>query len=389
MLNFSCLSNPYEGDFVNLSKSISDAFVWNTIQKEALKQPEYFPNLQHTKTGSDIIGMRPEMGPLRLAQMKNELKDLSDEWYTSQLAIVAYLSGLMTSLNICCDASLKPLTLCGKNYYGKEVKITSNLSNEIIVAIDGECTDTLIAKKLDNQSIVWVNSNAQKSFINLGSLKSAPLVKAVWLKDWNYGEEPAYCDDSTHEILVERVEHGYRFLESHFPEFYLWSIALIHEIIPMDHTKNKGIKSQSYAFWPNQIHLKGHNNLLLILDVIIHENSHMYFNIVELTTPLFISKTPEIYSPLKKVKRPMKMVLLAFHALGNILLLYKKIYQKNLYSDQALLTHYIKHNDHLVKSLWEQLERYKDEYFTLAGHQIYQPLCDQLTSMGVDLNEYN
>jgi HEXXH motif-containing protein len=91
-----------------------------------------------------------------------------------------------------------------------------------------------------------------------------------------------------------RIEAAFAFLQQYCPEYYLWCIALTHEVVPLDTYDEQGLQSQSFAYWPNQIHLKVPLSQLKVIDLLVHESSHMYFNILEISGPLCRENAPHV-----------------------------------------------------------------------------------------------
>ena len=375
-MNIALLSNPYEGNFVECARAISNSFVWNTIARDIYDNKLNLSSFPADFNDSTQLGMRPEVGPLRLAKRNGSLTTHGNEWYSAQLSVVAFLSGFTDSLDIRVNTNT-PILIAGHSYVGEDIHLKGN-SGVITVCKNGQLIDELVLTQHTTSSTFWKCSTATDYLINLGSLKAVPFVEPNWIKEWNYPGAIFYAREKDENGFIKKIEEGYAFLEQHFPEYYLWSIALVEEICSIPLHNSQSTRSLSFSFWPNQIHLTADDSLIILLDAIIHENSHLYFNLSWIVSPLCTPDAPMGYSPLKKRERPLNMLILAFHALGNILLLYINMMKSaSLDVNQNELNEGIKYNANLVTKLADEINKYRP-YLTQTGLDLCQPLYDRL-----------
>ena len=363
------LSNPFVGNFVELCNVVSNQFALKSALECGI-----------TPQNSSLFnGARPELGATRLCKMLGKLNDTTLTWHYFQTAIASFLAGLVDTLELEAEVTL-PITIAGitlseSKYYvvGAGEKLTVRIES-------GEVFEFTRIERNKHQ-FLWQCENSSRKEIKLGSYKTISIVDPTWISDWNYRETIYPNSKKISSDFIHKVEDAYNFLQQNCPEYYLWSIALVEEISCISPEVSKSLASQSFSFWPGQIHVSYSNNLYLNLDCIIHENSHLYFNLIEWIEPVCKQNAPSVYSPLKRVKRPFKTILLAYHAIGNLLLLLLHLKHQGVKRQFDNLLDAISFNSKIVWDLESILVEHRS-FLSESGEQLFRPLQEKLLQAG-------
>lgn len=366
------LSNPFEGNFVEVCSIVSNQFAVKSAIECGVD----------AQKSSIFIGVRPEVGVIRLCKMLGKLDESVYDWYRLQTTIASFLSGLTNTVNY--DGAITlPITIAGHTF--TESKYTINGEGELLTVClaNGEVVEYQKVEVCAKQYMWRCVSNCQQE-MRLGTYKTIPVVDPNWIEAWNF-EQTVYPDSrNCSDEFIDRIEEAYEFLQEHSPEYYLWSVALVEEISGIPPHISNSLNSQSFSFFPGHIHISYCDNLYQNLDCIIHENSHLYFNLVEWVEPVCKPNAPSVFSSLKKQMRPFKTILLAYHAIGNLFLLLLKLRQRGVKRQLKNLDKAILFNSNIVEGLESILEE-KKEFLSTTGLHLFLPLQQKISEMAIEL----
>ena len=117
-----------------------------------------------------------------------------------------------------------------------------------------------------------------------------------------------------------------QFYEQHFPEAFLWVNTVTKVVCPFSSVDPSRFRSSSVNVIPGIIWTDLHGGDLQIIESLIHESAHQYLFVEEANAPLIREGDKPIYSsPLRKDLRPLRGILLAFHALAYMSTAYYEI----------------------------------------------------------------
>ncbi|MGB8521608.1 MAG: HEXXH motif-containing putative peptide modification protein [Candidatus Acidiferrales bacterium] len=158
------------------------------------------------------------------------------------------------------------------------------------------------------------------------------------------------------------------------PIYSPWVGRVLRMIIPVKSRRNT-IVSGSDQDHPGTVYLSIHCSPVAIAEMLIHEATHQYFYLLSRCGALDDGSSKLFYSPIKRTKRPIRMILLAHHAFGNVLLFYRLCRQKGL-SDAGYCE---RHEAQLAP----QVQRLQDTLasanrLTPLGDALWQPLASRL-----------
>ena len=112
-------------------------------------------------------------------------------------------------------------------------------------------------------------------------------------------------------------------LEASHPACAKWMYQSARVAIPLYPNGEDRSRSWSSRTTPGAVHLDIPENELLILETLVHEAAHCHLYIEEVFGPLIDSADTDAYSsPLRPDPRPLRGILLAYHALAYICAFY-------------------------------------------------------------------
>jgi hypothetical protein len=103
-----------------------------------------------------------------------------------------------------------------------------------------------------------------------------------------------------------------------------WVARVLRTLIPVASSgRGTMIYSGSDQDWPGAAYFSIRCPTVAIAEMLIHEATHQYFYLLARYGALDDRSGRMFYSPIKKTSRPIGMILLAYHAFGNVLLFYR------------------------------------------------------------------
>ena len=166
------------------------------------------------------------------------------------------------------------------------------------------------------------------------------------------------------------------FLTTLAPEYAVWVTRVLRGIIPLE-TKSGGINSGSCRAELGVIHASIDCPIEGYAEMLVHEATHQYFYILRRLGRVEDGSDPTLYfSPVKQTGRPIGMILLAYHAFANVVLLGRRCTSHALPSK---FDYFRKNEDFLLPQL-ETLEKglQTTQALTPLGTALWQPLQQQL-----------
>ena len=136
-----------------------------------------------------------------------------------------------------------------------------------------------------------------------------------------------YDDQSVNITGSEQLSIALRNLENVSPEAYRWVSSVIREVIPLRaHSGNAGSTSSPWDCGTVALTMTGVANPVLFGEMLVHEASHQHFFLAKQLGPIDDGSDDCLYfSPLVGLDRPLEKMLLAYHAVVNMLLFYRSV----------------------------------------------------------------
>jgi len=123
------------------------------------------------------------------------------------------------------------------------------------------------------------------------------------------------------EVLTQTLDR----LEEHLPHYYDWVVRIIRRVVVL-HTGRNELYSGSPEHQYGTILISDNSRVLSVAEMLIHETSHQYLELLNKLGPTVDPRHTELYySPVKQCDRPLDKILLAYHAFANVMLFYRGV----------------------------------------------------------------
>ncbi|MBZ9850017.1 hypothetical protein LB565_18705 [Mesorhizobium sp. CA14] len=131
-------------------------------------------------------------------------------------------------------------------------------------------------------------------------------------------------------LATQNVSAALDILERHAPIFARWVGRVMAFIVPADGPHGL-MQSSSSRQWPGVAVISFRCDAVAIAEMLVHEATHQYFNILLMIDPVTDGTDGRLYySPMRKCERPIEMILLAYHAFANVLMFYRECRRSGL-----------------------------------------------------------
>jgi hypothetical protein len=105
-------------------------------------------------------------------------------------------------------------------------------------------------------------------------------------------------------------------------EYQNWITSVIHDLV-ISPSIEPDSRSGSWNLSPGTVYMSSMSNPMNIMDVMVHEACHQHFYIGELFDDISTNQEEKYFSVAVNRKRPLRAVLLAYHAFVNVCVYYK------------------------------------------------------------------
>ena len=173
--------------------------------------------------------------------------------------------------------------------------------------------------------------------------------------------------------LIETLTQTLDLLKEHLPHYFDWVVRVIRRVAVL-HTEPNVLASGSHEHQYGTIHISDNPRVLSVAEMLIHEASHQYLELLNKLGPTVDpGHTQLYYSPVKQCDRPLHRILLAYHAFANVMLFYRGVAECGL-ADSLLTNFQNKLNDEL-----RQLEQPLRESNAILpiGRALVEPLIER------------
>ena len=136
--------------------------------------------------------------------------------------------------------------------------------------------------------------------------------------------------DTFSPSLIETLTQALDLLETHLPHYFDWVVRIIRRVAVV-HFERNVLYSGSPEHQYGTIHISDNARVLSVAEMLIHEASHQYFELLNKLGPTVDPAHTELYySPVKKCDRPLHKILFAYHAFANVMLFYRGVAESGL-----------------------------------------------------------
>jgi HEXXH motif-containing protein len=175
--------------------------------------------------------------------------------------------------------------------------------------------------------------------------------------------------------IVKQCDGAVAILRLYAPVYMRWVRGVVRSIVPLD-AKLSGIIAGSAFAKPGVVQVAFPVGTVLLAETLVHEASHHYLHIVRRLGPFHDGSDQTLYySPIRKQGRPIDMILVAYHAMVNVLFFYRLCRASGL-SDGG----YIKRHEAKLVPQIAQLEAplRRTRALTPLGKALWEPLAERL-----------
>ncbi len=183
-------------------------------------------------------------------------------------------------------------------------------------------------------------------------------------------------EDSVPPSVLSNLRHAMGLVSIYAPEYVGWIARAVHQIFLVKSPPQR-VESGSFEHYLGTIHMSMDADPLHIAELLVHEASHQYLNIVRKIAPIDDGSDEVLYwSPPVKRHRPIGKILTAYHAFGNVLRFYRLLLEKG-YANREECNRQEARMAGWLTVLSEPLSR--TPALTSAGRGLYSPLHQDLS----------
>ncbi len=304
----------------------------------------------------------PELGHL-LSVPFNSLTSNDFNWFKDQLLLCAHLLGLTEKFEIKKERYRYGLRLGGK-IWGVESEVSLEADKKkIFISFEGN-RKAYFPRLARKGKLFWyanderiVPGEAQIRVVNDEIFDPLNGTSAFNKEELNF--------------FTKDVERALNQLKKYSPEYYTWVVSAISEVSFVTVPHGKEVTSSSIFHQFGCVRLSMPASEYQIIDMLVHEASHQYLNLLWSQGRIVEKDAEQLYSPLKGAPRPMHMVTAGYHAFGNVRLMQHKLPKQLQESDQ--ISKVIEKTEHYVRELGAAItDSSKD--LTDFGKSLFFPL---------------
>lgn len=119
-------------------------------------------------------------------------------------------------------------------------------------------------------------------------------------------------------------------IKEYTPQYLPWTARTIHQMFLLSPNPGR-VESGSVEHYLGLVHLSLHGEPLPVAELLVHEATHQYMNVIAKLEPLDDGSDPKRYwSPAVNTERPVSKIIAALHAFGNVILFYRSCRENGL-----------------------------------------------------------
>lgn len=126
--------------------------------------------------------------------------------------------------------------------------------------------------------------------------------------------------------MARSFEDGMAVLQHNVPDYLPWVERVLNGIVVCPVESAYRLVSGSWEDVPGCVHMSSPHGGIDIAEILVHECAHQYFYMLQRVGALDDASDSTLYwSPPIRKKRPLSRILMAYHALANVQLLYDAV----------------------------------------------------------------
>jgi HEXXH motif-containing protein len=183
-------------------------------------------------------------------------------------------------------------------------------------------------------------------------------------------------------LMAQSFEDGIAVLRQNVPDYLPWVERVLNGIVVCPVEDQYRLVSGSWEDVPGFVHMSSPHAGIDIAEILVHECAHQYFYMLQRVGALDDASDRALYwSPPIRKKRPLSRILMAYHALANVQLLYDAVRRNTANSPQDI--RYVEINEPDLQAAIRALDAplRDNPALTTLGRALYAPLAARLAAL--------
>ena len=203
--------------------------------------------------------------------------------------------------------------------------ISSDASASIKLSLDGDQTQVSFVRSLDGWKCETPERAVRLPSFGSGKHRLVLLPGYATLDHGVFKDVSALALETFSPALIEVLTQALDLLEEHLPHYFNWVVRIIRRVVVL-HAGPNVLHSGSPENQHGMILISDNSRVLSVAEMLIHESSHQYLELLNKLGPTVDPGHTELYySPAKQCDRPLHKILLAYHAFANVMLFYRGV----------------------------------------------------------------
>jgi hypothetical protein len=182
--------------------------------------------------------------------------------------------------------------------------------------------------------------------------------------------------------MARSFSHGLEVIARNAAQYVPWVERVLHGIVVCPKQAEFRLVSGSWEDVPGLVHMSSPHSGIDIAEILVHECAHQYFYMLQRIGPVDDSSDREVYwSPPIRKHRPLSRILMAYHALANVQILYEAVRANQ--SNARETVEYVRINEpdlqDAIKTLDQPLRN--NRALTKFGRGLYEPLAARMAPL--------
>jgi HEXXH motif-containing protein len=177
---------------------------------------------------------------------------------------------------------------------------------------------------------------------------------------------------------VSSLDAAIRLLDRCAPAYLRWVEWAVRDVVVVAAERGSP-RSGVSGDWPGLVYVSAPHEPATLAELLVHEAAHQYLHLVGRVGPVDDGSDERSYwSPLKGAERPLGRLLAAYHAFGNVALLYRACIEAGVNDrgrSAARLAALLEALRSTERHLWE------NPALTPAGRALLNPLMERLATL--------
>lgn len=188
--------------------------------------------------------------------------------------------------------------------------------------------------------------------------------------------------DSVSPSMARAFEDGMTVLQQNVPDYLPWVERVLNGIVVCPVQAEYRLVSGSWEDVPGFVHMSSPHGGIDIAEILVHECAHQYFYMLQRVGAVDDASDSELYwSPPIRKKRPLSRILMAYHALANVQLLYQAVRSNTANHPHDI--RYVEINEPDLQAAIRALDAplRDNPALTALGRGLYVPLAERMTAL--------